>query len=65
MDFWTRRIEPAEAKRRLDQGRALILDVTRKPHPVMIRGAVRPARRDLPGWLAAVQEGKDVITYCT
>ncbi|HLW70313.1 MAG TPA: hypothetical protein VKS22_06800 [Candidatus Binataceae bacterium] len=65
MDFRTRRIEPLEAKRLLDQGRALILDVTRKPDPVRISGAISPVPRELPGWIAAVEKSKDVITYCT
>jgi hypothetical protein len=65
MDFWTRRIAPAEAKRRVEQEHALILDVTLKSNPVKIRGAVRPTPRDLSGWLVAVQMSKDVITYCT
>jgi len=65
MDFRTRRIEPAEAKRLLDDGRAIILDVTRQPISEKIQGAVRPNPRDFSGWLLAVQKGKDVITYCT
>jgi hypothetical protein len=65
MDFWTRRIEPAEAKRKLDEGHAIMLDVTRKPEVTKIRGAVRPNPRDLSGWLMAVEKTKDVITYCT
>jgi hypothetical protein len=65
MDFRTRRIEPAEAKRLLDDGRAIILDVTRQPTSEKIQGAVRPNPRDFSGWLLAVQKGKDGITYCT
>jgi len=65
MDFWTHRVEPIEAKRLLDEDRATIIDVTRNPHSVRIRGAVSPVPRDLQGWLSAVQNGKDVITYCT
>jgi hypothetical protein len=65
MDFLTRRIAPAEAKRRVDEGRAMILDVTRRPTSERIRGAVSPTPRDLSGWLQAVAKGKDVITYCT
>ena len=65
MDFRTRRIEPAEAKRRVDEGRAMILDVTREPTGEKIRGAVSPNPRDFSGWLQAVPRSKDVITYCT
>jgi hypothetical protein len=65
MDFWTHRVEPLEAKRLLDADRATIIDVTRNPHSVRIRGAVRPIPRDFQGWISAVQPGKDVITYCT
>ena len=65
MDFRTRRIEPAEAKRRVDEGRAMILDVTRQPTGEKIRGAVSPKSKDFAGWLQAVPKGKDVITYCT
>jgi hypothetical protein len=65
LDFRTRRIEPAQAKRILDEDRGIILDVTREPLNERISGAVRPNPRTFAGWLLAVQPGKDVITYCT
>jgi len=65
MDFRTPRIEPAEAKRLLDENRLTIIDVTRKPSSMRIRGAIRPSPRDLTGWLRAVEDGKNVVTYCT
>ena len=65
MDFRTPRLEPAEAKRLLDENRLTIIDVTRKPSSMRIRGAIRPSPRDLTGWLRAVENGKNVVTYCT
>lgn len=65
LDFSTRRITPADAKRALDENRSILIDVTRVPERQRIHGAIRPDPRDLSGWLAAVKEGKDVITYCT
>jgi len=58
-------VDPPEAKRMLDDGRATLLDVSRAPEPTKIRGARRPQPNDLAGWLAAVEPGKDVLTYCT
>jgi hypothetical protein len=58
-------INPARAKHLLDNNRGIILDVTREPLGEKISGAIRPSPRDLSGWLRAVQNGKDVITYCT
>jgi hypothetical protein len=65
MDFRTRRVEPIQAKRLLDAGRAQILDVTRIPALIGISGAIHPIPRDLSGWLSMVDKAKDVITYCT
>jgi hypothetical protein len=64
LDFRTRRIGSAEAKRSFDENRSILLYVTRQPEREKIRGAIRPDPRHLSGWLAAVKE-KDVITYCT
>ena len=58
-------VDPPEAKRMLDHGRATILDVSRAPEATKIKGARRPQPNDLTGWLAAVEPGKDVLTYCT
>ena len=58
-------VDPPEAKRMLDHGRATILDVSRTPEATKIKGARRPQPNDLTGWLAAVEPGKDVLTYCT
>jgi hypothetical protein len=58
-------IDPSAAKRLLDGHRATLLDVSRTPEPVTIKGARRPQPNDLNGWLAAVEPGKDVLTYCT
>jgi len=58
-------IEPAEARRLLDQEAAIILDVSRDGANGQIAGAVRTTPNDLTGWLAAIKPGKDVITYCT
>jgi hypothetical protein len=59
------RIAPLEAKRLLDDGRAMVLDVSKQASAQRIRGAIRASPNDLTGWLANVRNGKDVITYCT
>jgi hypothetical protein len=56
---------PAAARRLLEQGRAIMLDVSRVAEPTRIAGARRPQPNDLSGWLAAIEPGKDVLTYCT
>jgi hypothetical protein len=58
-------IDPSAAKRLLDGHHATLVDVSRAPEPVKIQGARRPQPNDLNGWLAAIEPGKDVLTYCT
>ncbi len=59
------RIEPAEAKRLAEEGRALIIDVSKNVNSGRIAGAIRARPNDLTGWLAALEPGKSVVTYCT
>jgi hypothetical protein len=59
------RIEPAEARRLIDQGAAVVLDVSKEQDREKIGGALRAQPNDLAGWLAVVQPGKSVVTYCT
>lgn len=59
------RIEPEEAKRLLEEGAAVILDVSKVQQPERIRGALRARPNELPGWLAVATPGKSVVTYCT
>lgn len=60
-----KRIEPAEAKRLVEEGIALIIDVSKGDNAGRIAGAIRAQPNDLTGWLAALEPGKTVITYCT
>lgn len=65
VDFRTRRINPAQAKQLIEREGGIILDVTWTPQRTKIRNAIRPSPRDLAGWLAAIKDVKNVVTYCT
>jgi len=64
-DFHTMRITPARARQILERDGGVMLDVTFTPQRAKIHDAVRPASRDLSGWLAAIKGAKAVVTYCT
>jgi hypothetical protein len=59
------RIEPAELKKMVDRGNAVVLDVSKSPEEKRVRGALRATPNDLVGWLKVIPPGKDVVTYCT
>jgi hypothetical protein len=59
------RIEPIEARRLVEEDRALIIDVSKTDNVDRIAGAIRAHPNDLTGWLAALTPKKSVVTYCT
>jgi hypothetical protein len=65
IDGDTLTIAPSEAKRLVDESGATVLDVSRELEGQRIKGAVRAAPNELPGWLSVVREAKAVVTYCT
>jgi rhodanese-related sulfurtransferase len=63
------RIPPVEAKRRVDAGQALLLDVV-QPHvwaglSQAIRGAVRISPEEVGERAAELRGARGVIAYCT
>ena len=65
----TLRIDPAEAKARLDAGRAIVLDVV-SPHAwdqldEAIAGAVRIPPDEVPARLDELPRDRAILTYCT
>jgi len=63
------RISPAEAKRRVDAGEAIVLDVvapgTWAELEVVVRGAVRIPPDRIEERFAELPRDRDIIAYCT